>query len=134
MTALREFRATLPAWREAVESWLEHQPAWFRNDPAWAASVYLLNAPPLVALGSLSLKSVEAGWIKWEELLRRAEMAGDVEAMLARAAYHLAAGDPGPALGSMLVFPQVDALKWAHAAGVLFELVEDRVHRHPLAV
>lgn len=132
MTALKEFRAGLPAWRVAVEDWLDRQPAWFRNDPAWAGSVYLLNSPALVALGSMSLKSVEEGWINWEELLRRTELAGDIEAMLGRAAYHLAAGDPGPALGSMLVFPHVEAFQWAHAAGVLFEFVEDRVRRHPL--
>lgn len=132
MTALKEFRAGLPAWRAAVEDWLDRQPAWFRNNPAWAASVYLLGAPGLVALGSMSLKSVEEGWINWEEIATRADRAGAVEAALARAAYELASGDPGPALGLMLVFPQVDAFRWAHAAGVLYQLIEDRLHRHPL--
>lgn len=132
MTALEEFRSDLPAWRVTVEEWLGRQPIWFRNDAAWAASVYLLAAPPLVALGSMSLKSVEGGWINWDEIVIRADRAGAVEAALARAAYQLAGGDPGPALGLMLVFPQVQPFRWAHAAGVLYEMIEDRVHRHPL--
>jgi hypothetical protein len=133
MSTLTEFRATLPGWRPAVEEWLDRQPAWFRNDPAWASSVYLLNAPPLVALGSMSLKSVEEGWIQWEALFERAVHAGEVEAALARAAYELGRGDPGPALGLMLVFPHVPVFAWAHAAGVLHELVHERLRRHPLA-
>ena len=59
MNTLEGFRSTLPVWRIAVEEWLECQPAWFRNDPAWASAVYLLGAPPLMALGSAALKSVE---------------------------------------------------------------------------
>ena len=133
MSTLAEFRATLPGWRPAVEEWLDRQPAWFRNDPAWASSVYLLNAPPLVAIGSLSLKSVEEGWIRWDVLFERAARAGDVETVLARAAHELASGDPGPALGLMLVFPHVPAFVWAHAGGVLYELVHERLRRHPLA-
>jgi len=133
MTALAEFRAAFPAWRTAVEEWLDRQPAWFRNDPAWASSVYLLNAPPLVALGSMSLKSVEEGCIRWDSLVERAARAGEVETALARAAHELASGDPGPALGLMLVFPGVPVFAWAHAAGVLYELVEERLRRHPLA-
>ncbi len=133
MTALAEFRAALPGWRTAVDAWLDRQPAWFRNHPGWASSVYLMNAPPLVAVGSMALKSVEEGWIRWDCLLARAERAGDVETALARAARELAAGDPGPALGLMLVFPHVEAFAWAHAAGVLYELIEERLRRHPLA-
>lgn len=133
MTALAEFQASLPGWRLAVEDWLDRQPAWFRNHPAWASSVYLLNAPPLVALGSKSLKSVEEGWIRWDALVERAARAGDVETALARAAHELASGDPGPALGLMLVFPNVPAFAWAHAGGVLYQLVEERRRRHPLA-
>ena len=133
MSALEEFRAALPGWRTAVEEWLDRQPAWFRNDPAWAGSAYLLNAPPLVALGSMSLKSVEEGRIRWDALVERAAGTGDVETALVRAALELASGDPGPALGLMFVFPHVPAFAWAHAAGVLFELVEERVRRHPLA-
>lgn len=72
MSALAEFRATLPGWRPAVEDWLDGQLAWFRNDPAWASSVYLLNAPPLVGLGSMSVKNVEEGWIRWDALIERA--------------------------------------------------------------
>ena len=131
MNALEEFRSTLPAWRTAVESWLDDQPAWFRNDPAWASSVYLLGAPPLVALASMTLKSLEEGWIRWEELARRADGAGEIEATLCRAAYRLAQGDPGPALGLMLLFPAVEVFRWAHAAGVLYLLVEQR-QQHPL--
>lgn len=131
MNALDEFRSTLPAWRTAVEKWLERQPAWFRNDPAWAGSVYLLGAPPLVALGSMTLKSLEEGWINWEKLLGRADAAGDVEAALARAAYGLAQGDPCPALGLMLLFPAIEVFRWAHAAGVLYLLLDDQRHRHP---
>ncbi|MGI8808584.1 MAG: hypothetical protein ACR2KK_12200 [Acidimicrobiales bacterium] len=131
--ALEAFRSTLPSWWVEVEEWLDRQPSWFRNHPAWASSVYLLNAPPLVAMGSLALKSVEEGWIRWEAILARAEAAGEVEAALARAAYELAGGDPGPALGLMLVFPQVPDFAWAHAAGVLHELIEQRLRRHPLA-
>jgi hypothetical protein len=132
MNALDEFRSTLPAWRMAVEEWLDRQPAWFRNDPAWAGSVYLLGAPPLVALGSMTLKSLEEGWINWEQLLGRADAAGDVEAALARAAYGLAQGDPGAALGLMLLFPAIEVFRWAHAAGTLYLLVNDRRHLHPL--
>lgn len=133
MTALAEFRAGLPGWRTAIDAWLDRQPAWFRNHPGWASSVYLLNAPPLVAVGSMSLKSVEEGWISWDCLLARAKRAGNVETALAQAARELAAGDPGPALGLMLVFPHVGAFAWAHAAGVLYELIEERLRRHPLA-
>ena len=132
MNALAEFRASLPGWRPSIEEWLDRQPAWFRNDPAWASSVYLLNAPPLVALGSMSLKSVEEGWIRWDSLIMRASFAGDVETALARAALELASSDPGPALGLMLVFPNMPAFAWAHAAGVLYELVGERLRRHPL--
>ena len=131
MNALDEFRSTLPAWRVAVERWLDDQPAWFRNDPAWASSVYLLGAPSLVALGSMALKSLEEGWINWQELLVRADAAGDVEAALACAAYRLAQGDPGPALGLMLLFPAVDVFRWAHSAGALYLLVDHRRHVHP---
>ena len=131
MNALDEFRSTLPAWRIAVDEWLDRQPAWFRNEPAWASSIYLLGAPPLVALGSMTLKSLEEGWINWEELLYRADAAGDVEAALARAAYRLAQSDPGAALGLMLLFPAIAAFRWAHAAGVLYLLVDDRRHLHP---
>ena len=131
MNALDEFRSTLPAWRVAVEEWLDQQPAWFRNDPAWASSIYLLGAPPLVLLGSMTLKSVEQGWIHWEELLARADSAGDVEVTLARAAYRLAQGDPSPALGLMLLFPMVDVFRWAHAAGVLYLQVDDQLRYHP---
>ncbi len=134
MNALEEFRSTLPVWRVAVEEWLEAQPAWFRNDPAWASSVYLLGAPPLEALASMTLKSVEEGWIRWDEILARAGATGEVEAALAGAAYELANGDPGPALGLMLVFPRLPVLRWAHAAGILYQIVEARSHSHPLAV
>ncbi|MDQ3569834.1 MAG: hypothetical protein M3450_04450 [Actinomycetota bacterium] len=134
MTTLEEFRSTLPIWRVAVEEWLDRQPAWFRNDPAWASSVYLLGAPPLVALESMALKSVEEGWIRWDEILTRAEAAGEVEAALAAAAYELAKCDPGPALGLMLVLPRLTVLRWAHAAGVLYQIVEARARYHPLAV
>jgi hypothetical protein len=132
MNPLDEFRSTLPVWRVAVEEWLDRQPAWFRNDPVWAGSVYLLGAPSLVALGSMTLKSLEQGWINWDELLARADRAGDVEVALARAAYRLAQGDPGPALGLMLLFPSVEDFRWAHAAGVLFMLVADRRYYHPM--
>lgn len=132
MNALAAFRSTLPAWRVAVDEWLDGQPAWFRNEPEWASAVYLLGAPPLVALGSMSLKSLEQGWIAWDEILARARAAGDVEAALAAAAYHLAQGDPGPALGLMLVFPGIEVFRWAHAAGTLYHLVECRRHLHPL--
>ncbi len=132
MNALDEFRSTLPAWREAVEEWLGRQPTWFRRDPAWVGSVYLLGEPSLVALGSMRLKSLEERWINWEELMDRADGAGDVEAALTRAAYRIAQGDPGPALGLMLLFPNVEAFRWAHAAGVLFTLVQDRRNFHPL--
>ncbi len=131
MNALAEFRSTLPAWRVAVEEWLDQQPVWFRNDPAWASSVYLLGAPPLVALGSMALKNLEEGWIDWEELLARGDDAGDMESALARAAYRLAQGDPGPALGLMLVFPAVEVFQWGHAAGVLYLLIDGRNHHHP---
>ncbi len=134
MNALDEFRSTLPTWRVAVEEWIDRQPAWFRNDPAWASSVYLLGAPPLVALGSMALKNVEEGWIGWEEILARADTAGVVEVALAHAAYELAKGDPGPALGLMLVFPRLPVFKWAHAAGVLYQIVEARSRSHPLTV
>ena len=133
MNALDEFRSTLPAWRVAVEEWLDQQPAWFRNDPAWASSVYLLGAPSLVALGSMTLKSLEEGRIHWEELLARADSAGDVEVALARAAYRLAQGDPGPALGLMLFFPAVEVFRWGHAAGVLYLCVDGWLRRHPFA-
>lgn len=123
MNALEDFRSTLPAWRVAVGEWLDQQPAWFRNDPAWTSSVYLLGAPPLVALGSMTLKSLEEGWIHWDELLHRAGDAGDIEVALARAAYRLAQGDAGPALGLMLLFPTIEVFRWAHAAGVLYLLV-----------
>ena len=132
MNALDDFRLTLPAWRHAVEEWLDEQPAWFRNDPTWASSVYLLGAPPLVALGSMTLKSLEEGWIHWDELLRRADGAGDIEVALARAAYGLAQGDAGPALGLMLLFPAIESFRWAHAAGVLYLLVDGWRHRHPV--
>lgn len=134
MNTLEEFRSTLPVWRVAVEEWLDRQPAWFRNDPGWASSVYLLGAPPLVALGSMALKSVEESWIRWDEILARADATGDVEAALARAAYELAHGDPGPALGLMLVFPRLAVFRWAHAAGVLYQIVDARSRAHPLAV
>jgi len=134
MNTLEEFRSTLPVWRVAVEEWLDRQPAWFRNDAGWASSVYLLGAPPLLALGSMALKSVEEGWIRWDEILTRADAAGDVEAALARAAFELAKGDPGPALGLMLVFPGLTVFRWAHAAGVLYQMVDARSHFHPLAV
>ena len=134
MTALEEFRSTLPTWRVAVEEWLDRQPPWFRNDPAWASSVYLLGAPPLVALGSMALKGVEGGWIQWDEILARAHAAGVVEAALAHAAYELAKGDSGPALGLMLVFPGLSVFSWAHAAGVLYHLVQDRAQCHPLPI
>ena len=134
MNTLEEFRSTLPVWRVAVEEWLDRQPAWFRNDPAWASSVYLLGAPPLLAVGSMSLKSVEEGWIQWDEIIARADAAGIVEAALAQAAFELAQGDPGPALGLMLVFPKLQIFRWAHAAGVLYQLVQGRAESHPLAV
>lgn len=134
MNTLEEFRSTLPVWRVAVEEWLDRQPAWFRNDPGWASSVYLLGSPPLVALGSMALKSLEEGWIRWDEILTRAGATGDVEAALARAAYELAKGDPGPALGLILVFPRLTVFRWAHAAGVLYQIVDARSHSHPLAV
>jgi hypothetical protein len=114
MNALDEFRSTLPAWRVAAEEWLDRQPAWFRNNPAWASSVYLLGAPTLVALGSMALKSLEQGWINWDELLARADRAGDVEVTLARAAYRLAQDDPGPALGLMLLFMLVADRRLSH--------------------
>ncbi len=132
--ALSAFRSTLPSWRVEVEEWLDRQPAWFRNHPAWAASVYLLNAPPLVAIGSLTLKCVEARWINWDEIVSRAENAGQVEAALARAAIELASDDPGPSLGLMLVFPDIESFRWAHAAGVLYGMICERSEAHPLAV
>ena len=131
VNALDEFRSTLPAWRVAIEEWLDQQPAWFRNDPAWASSIYLLGAPPLVALGSMTLKSLEEGWIHWQELLRRADGTGEIETALARAAYRLAQDDAGPALGLMLLFPAVNVFRWAHAAGVLHLLLDEERH-HPL--
>jgi hypothetical protein len=36
----------------------------------------------------MALKSLEEGWIQWEELLARADSAGDIEAVLVRAARH----------------------------------------------
>ena len=134
MNALECFRVELPSWRPAVEAWLDALPAAVRTSPPLAAVAYLFDAPILVALGSRELADVEQSWIDWAALEERARSSGDVALAAVRAGQGLAAGDPGPALGLMLVFPAVDDFRWVHAAGVVFEIVSDLMRRHSLAV
>ncbi|MGH9011311.1 MAG: hypothetical protein ACRDYF_15920 [Acidimicrobiia bacterium] len=134
MNALDCFRAELPRWRPAVEAWLDAFPASVRTSPPLAALAYLFDAPVLVALGSRELSDLEQGWIDWTALEERARRSGDVALATMRAGQALAAGDPGPALGLMLVFPAIDAFRWVHAAGTVFEIVSERMRRHALSV
>jgi hypothetical protein len=134
MSALASFQAALPTWRPAVEAWLDSLPAPVRSDPPRAALAYLFASPPLQALGADLHADVEAGWVDWDGLEHRATQAGDVERALIHATRCLAAGDPGPALGLMLIFPSIDAFHWAHAAATVHSIVSDRQYRHAFAV
>jgi hypothetical protein len=128
MNALARFQAAMPIWRPAVEAWLENIPAAVRTDPARAAS---LTCSPLLrcrpSAPSATATSMEAGSIggRWSNAPARPEL----ERALFRTARCLAAGDPGPAFGLMLLFPDVEAFYWAHAAGNVFEVVCDRLRR-----
>ena len=132
MATLESFRSAMPRWRESVDAWLDQQPSWFRNDPAWASSVYVLAGPALARLGVPSLIDLERQRIDWATILARTAHASRAERALAEAAYHLACDDPGPALGLMLVFPYDESFAWAHAGGVLYEIIAQRRVAHPL--
>lgn len=133
MSALATFQSQLPAWRPAIERWVEGQPVNVRTTPARAAVEYLLTSPPLERLGSRHLSDRESGWVDWHTLTVRADGDGDASRMLVRAGWALADGDPGPSLALMLLAPYVDEFHWAHAAGVVFEIVAERLRHHPLA-
>lgn len=129
MNALARFQAAMPTWRPAIEAWLDTLPAAVRTDPARASLAYLFASPPLEAVGAELHSDIDDGWVDWPTLERLATEAGDVEWTLLRAAQCLAAGDPGPALGLMLLFPDVEAFYWAHAGGAVFEIVSSRLNR-----
>ncbi len=129
MNVFEAFKAQLPTWRADVETWLDTLPASVRTNPRKASCLYLLNAPTLAALGSEHLRQLEPWWVGWRDLRAWAEATGRTEQLLVEAAAHLEAEDPGPALGLMLVAPNVPAFAWAHAAGTLHELVRARLHR-----
>lgn len=129
MNALARFQAAMPAWRPTIEAWLDTLPVTVRTDPARASLAYLFASPPLQALGAEFHSDIDDGWVDWITLERRAIEAGNVERALLRAAQCLAAADPGPALGLMLLFPDVEAFYWAHAGGAVFEIVSSRLNR-----
>lgn len=118
MNALARFQAAMPTWCPTVEAWLDTLPAAVRTDPARASLTYLFASPPLQALGAEFHSDIDDGWVDWPTLERRATEAGDVERALLRAAHCLAAGDPGPALGLMLLFPDVEAFYWFSRPGL----------------
>lgn len=134
MSSLETFRAGLPAWRPTVEAWLDALPAPVRTDPTRAALAYLFAAPPLRAIGAEQFVDLQTGSIDWRTLEHRAAHAGDVERALLHAARCLAADDPGPALGLMLVFPAIDAFAWSHAAATVHALVTERLQRHAFSL
>jgi hypothetical protein len=134
MNALARFQASLPEWRPAVEAWLDDLPAGVRTNPDRAALAYLFAAPPMEAIGSGTLADVSSGWIDWVALDERASASGDVERAVLAAARALDGGDPGPALGLMLLFPNVEAFYWVHAAGTVFEIVSQRLQHASFAL
>ncbi|MEW6474297.1 MAG: hypothetical protein AB1679_18755 [Actinomycetota bacterium] len=133
MNALANFQAALPSWRPAVEAWLERLPATIRTHPSRAALAYLFTSPALQAIDAELYTDLEAGRIDWPGLEHRASEAGDVERVLVHAAKHLVDDDPGPALGLMLLFPHIEAFHWAHSAGTIHALLEERLNRHALS-
>lgn len=134
MSALARFQAAMPTWRPTVEAWLDTLPAAVRTDPSRAALAYLFASPAFRALDAELHSDLEDGWVDWPHLEQRVTQADHVERALLHAARGLAAGDPGPALGLMLVFPEVDAFYWAHAAGTVHEIVSQCLRQHAFAM
>ncbi len=134
MNALARFQAAMPSWRPTVEAWLDTLPATVRTDPARAGLAYLFASPPLHALSAELSNELDDGLVDWPTLEQRATQAGHVERALLHSAHGLAAGDPGPALGLMLLFPDVEAFYWAHAAGTVHEIVCQRLRQHAFVV
>lgn len=133
MNALAGFQAGLPTWRPTVEAWLDTLPVAVRTDAARAALAYLFAAPAMRAIGVEQLAHLDAGTVDWLTLEQRAADAGNIERALLHAARCLANDDPGPALGLMLVFPEIDAFVWAHAAATVHTLISERLQRHALS-
>lgn len=117
MNALARFQAAMPNWRPSVEAWLDTLPAAVRTDPARASLAYLFASPPLHAFSPEVSRDLEDGRVDWPTLEQRAGQEGHVERALLHAGRGLADGDPGPALGLMLLFPDVEAFYWFSRPG-----------------